>query len=66
MTVNQRLNDIPDQELREAIQGVKPRTRLYRILKEELAKLGYWKNQPRGNPRKGFAATHNKGRQSVD
>lgn len=27
---------------------------LYRILKTELTKLGFWKNKPRGNPSKGY------------
>jgi len=30
------------------------RTKLFKILKEELTLQGYWKNLPRGNPRKGF------------
>ena len=30
------------------------RTELYQILKVELSKLGYWKQQGRGNPAKGF------------
>ena len=29
-------------------------TELYKLLKVELTRLGYWKNKPRGNPRKGF------------
>jgi hypothetical protein len=31
------------------------RTQLYNILKTELTKLGYWKAQGRGNPKKGFS-----------
>ena len=29
-------------------------TELYKLLKVELSVKGYWKNKPRGNPRKGF------------
>jgi len=27
---------------------------LYRVLKQELSLLGYWKNKPRGDPAKGY------------
>lgn len=27
---------------------------LYKALKEELSALNYWRNKPRGNPKKGF------------
>ena len=40
--------------LREKIKGLKPGIRLYRVLKEELSVLGYWRNRKRGNPVKGF------------
>jgi len=29
---------------------------LYQALKEELTELGHWRNQPRGNPIKGYRA----------
>lgn len=29
---------------------------LYRILRDELSKLGFWRVRPRGNPSKGFKA----------
>lgn len=34
-----------------------PRTKLYKVLKEELNALGYWKNRPRGNPYKAKEAS---------
>jgi hypothetical protein len=27
---------------------------LFKVLKKELSKLGYWKNKKRGNPAKGY------------
>ncbi len=42
------------EELKEEIRKLKPRTKLFRILKKELSILGYWKNKPRGNPRRGY------------
>jgi len=27
---------------------------LYKVLRDNLTALGYWKRQPRGNPKKGF------------
>jgi hypothetical protein len=29
-------------------------TDLYKLLKDKLSSLGYWKSAPRGNPRKGY------------
>jgi hypothetical protein len=40
--------------LRAAIRSMTPRTQLFKVLKEELTALGYWRNKPRGNPAKGF------------
>ena len=42
------------EELRLAIRTMTPRTKLYKVLKEELTRLGHWKPLPRGNPSKGF------------
>ena len=42
------------KELRQAIKEMKRHQPLYYALKEELALLGYWKNKPRGNPRRGY------------
>ena len=41
-------------ELRDEIRGLSRRKRLYKVLKEELSILGYWKNKTRGNPLKGL------------
>jgi len=40
--------------LRDKLSRMNRRTKLFKILKEELTLQGYWKNLPRGNPRKGF------------
>lgn len=34
--------------LRSRIQRMTPKTKLFRVLKQELSGLGYWKNRPRG------------------
>ena len=40
--------------LRAEIRVMTTRKRLFKVLKEELMGLGYWKNRPRGNPKGGF------------
>jgi hypothetical protein len=35
-------------DLRVQIQTMKPRSGIYKLLKDELGKLGHWKNRPRG------------------
>ena len=35
-------------QLRIEIQDMSLQSYLYKVLKEELAKRGYWKNKPRG------------------
>lgn len=35
-------------ELAQEIRGMKPRTRLYNVLKAELKALGHWRDKPRG------------------
>lgn len=42
------------EELRFKIRVMRRHQALYRLLKEELGKLGYWKNRPRGNPKAGY------------
>ena len=42
------------EELRLEIRGLKRHQKLYKVLKEELSKLGYWKLKSRGNPQKGY------------
>ena len=35
-------------------------SQLYKLLKDKLTALGYWKAKERGNPRKGYKAMLNK------
>jgi len=42
--------------LRMAIRKMTFRQEIYKVLREELSALGYWKNKPRGNPSKGYKA----------
>jgi hypothetical protein len=39
---------------------------LYQMLKEELSKLGYWKNRSRGNPSKGFQVMRSRRRNNAN
>lgn len=41
-------------ELRGAIRGMRRGQPLYKVLKDELGRRGYWKNLPRGNPARGY------------
>lgn len=45
-------------QLKLEIQQMSARSRLYKLLKVELAGLGYWKQKPRGNPKAGYRASH--------
>ena len=38
--------------LRYDIRNMKPRSKLYKALRQELGTLGYWKCKARGNPSK--------------
>jgi len=42
-------------QLVKEIRLLNNRKELYRILKDELGKLGHWKQKPRGNPTKAFS-----------
>jgi hypothetical protein len=45
----------PDYDLlQQAIQQMTPRTKPYQLLKQELSQQGYWRNHPRGNPKKAY------------
>lgn len=37
---------------RELVRQMTPKTEVYRMLKEELSKMGRWRNLPRGKPRR--------------
>jgi hypothetical protein len=39
-----------EARLREEIRKMSTRSQLFRVLKEELKALGYWRNRPRGKP----------------
>lgn len=41
------------QLIRE-IRQLERHQKLYRILRDELTKLGWWRAKPRGNPEKGY------------
>ena len=49
-------------QLRQEIMGLRRHQALYKVLKEELSALGYWKNRERGNPAEGYR----KGVEKVD
>lgn len=46
-------------QLREEIRLLNNRKELYRLLKEELGKLGHWKQKARGDPVKAY---HSRGK----
>jgi len=51
------MNDELLKELKNAFDNVTPdfrHSKLYDLLKTELTRLGYWKQQARGNARKGY------------
>jgi hypothetical protein len=39
-----------EDRLRREIRKMSTRSRLFRVLKQELEALGYWRNKPRGKP----------------
>lgn len=45
-------------QLELEIQQMSVRSKLYKVLKAELTKVGYWKQKARGNPRAGYRASH--------
>ena len=48
-------------QLRLEIQSMKRHQPIYRILRDELKKLGFWKFRKRGNPSKGYRMMREKG-----
>lgn len=36
------------KEFREALEDMKPRSKLFETIKQEMTKRGHWKNAPRG------------------
>jgi hypothetical protein len=56
------VSKIDYEELRSAIRRMKRWHKLYKFLKDELTRLGYWKLKARGNPQKGFSTGLGKNR----
>ncbi len=51
------------KQLENELSNITPdfrHTELYKLLKERLSYLGYWKNKERGDPQKGFAKMQEK------
>ena len=42
-------------QLRIELRKLERHQKLYKVLKEELTPLGFWRLKPRGNPAKGLA-----------
>lgn len=43
------------EQLKAEIRTLNNRKALYRLLKEELSKIGHWKQKARGDPVKGYS-----------
>ena len=48
------MSKVDIEQLVKEIEQLERHQLLYQVLKEELSKLGYWRNRPRGNPAKGY------------
>jgi protein associated with RNAse G/E len=48
------------EQLKREIRKIEYWHPLFKLLKEELTKLGYWKNRQRGNPSLGYAKMKHK------
>ena len=48
------------KELRLAVQNMTYQQGIYKVLRDELKTLGYWKTKPRGNPKLGYQAMRKK------
>lgn len=59
--IKSRPNKSLDLEiLRSKIRKMTRQQKLFEVLKEELSIKGYWKNLPRGNPKKGGLSSKEK------
>jgi hypothetical protein len=47
-------------QLRKEIRYLSRNKALYKVLHEELTAIGHWKNKPRGDPKKAYAARGSK------
>lgn len=52
-------------QLRIEIRQIKWGNKLYIVLKDELSKIGHWKNKSRGNPKKAWQASNNRNRNVI-
>lgn len=53
------------ERFRQLIRGMSHDSAIYRMLRDELKTLGYWKAKPRGDARLGFL-TANQAKPSID
>uniref|UniRef100_A0A6M3KL18 Uncharacterized protein n=1 Tax=viral metagenome TaxID=1070528 RepID=A0A6M3KL18_9ZZZZ len=49
-----KMTKIDLEQLRIEIRVLHRSHSLYRLLRDELSKLGFWRQRPRGNPKKGY------------
>lgn len=54
------------ERFRELVQGMTRFTATFQMLQSELVKQGYWRNLPRGNPRKGYLRQQQAGANRVN
>ena len=50
------MSKIDLEQLRIELRSLNNRQQLFKVLREELTKLGWWKARKRGNPVKGYKA----------
>jgi hypothetical protein len=48
------MSRIDIEQLKAEIETMNRHNILYRVLKESLTKRGWWRNRPRGNPKKAY------------
>lgn len=44
------INNKSDEELRKMLRKMSPRSKLFKLIKEEMTKRGHWRQKPRGLP----------------
>lgn len=52
------------EQLKQEIPQLNPDKQLYKILKDGLSKLGYWRQRQRGDPKRGFKKGWGKNREN--
>jgi hypothetical protein len=53
-------------QLEKELRGMTRQQPLYKMLKRTLSELGYWRNKPRGDSRKGFKLGWGKDKNASD